>query len=309
MNLGDRARWPRRRLDRAACTTRRRSPSSSSSTRSRSSATSACSRSSTTPASRRTRRSAPALVRAGRAAQDVPRPLDAELPLRRGRLLALHPAPRSSRATRRSSPSARSGDLLRQHGRDRARAASAVTLDRRTSPDARARADAAALGDRVAARRRRRLLARRPARPSSSSRSPWCYSGSASASTGRRTRRSSPTSARRTCVAATSPCTRSRGGSPGRSGPRVGGLHPRGGAVRPLAARLLRLPDRRGSECSRSSATSRATCSESRAKRRSPRSPKRPASEPGSISPWSSRADSRDDGATARTSASLRAST
>ncbi len=45
-------------------------------------------------------------------------------------------------------------------------------------------------------------------------------SGSASASTGRRTRRSSPTSAHRTCGAATSPCTASPGGSPGSSGRR-----------------------------------------------------------------------------------------
>ena len=41
-----------------------------------------------------------------------------------------------------------------------------VTLDRRTSPDARARADAAALGGRVAPRRRGRLLADRRRRPS-----------------------------------------------------------------------------------------------------------------------------------------------
>ena len=87
----------------------------------------------------------------GRASRPrVRRALGAQLPLRERRLLPVQPRPavrpRPGRPQRASDRCA----VLREHDRDRDRAAPHLSRDRRTTADARARADAAALDRRLA---------------------------------------------------------------------------------------------------------------------------------------------------------------
>ena len=181
-------------------------------------------------------------------------------------LLTLLPAFAHDQAERQRAPDR--SDLLREHARDRDRPAPDLALDRGPSANARARADAPALGGRVAARGRGGFWLTGDAAFAVIALAAGilgigeCFHGPAHQAL---VSDIGPPNLRGRYFAVHS-LSWGLGGNrrPGRRR-----LHPRGGAVRPLAARLGGLPRRGRSACSRSSGSSPRRSSASRARTRS----------------------------------------